>query len=549
MKNKLIIRLIVLLLVFTIPVQAIIDDKSEVINKLKIDEQGNIIEGTVSFSNQQTEIGDIVAENLNAEDIKVSNIILDKKYGVTTLTFKEGGQFDINIKDPITEETNTLNFENIKEGGIIKLDEKGNIIEADITSASEKSYTTFTFIEGTDPSDTQKFMVNVPENTRVIFSGGDGVGSPGFVDIYKGEGTNDISYVLDDKLEGKIDMNGENLEKVRIQYDKIGDTKVYRIDSVGGGSVLSITSILGGDGKQEIKIDTGKHFKEGIRTGGSEELEHGHSIVKTNKQGQIEDIKLSNSEVKIHSNMGEIHAHQGSRDEFNLRSIDDIEVGHHGSAEDIEELGRFFETGTGTKVNVGFNLDEKLGPSLEVTSIFGLDSSININEGSHITNIGSDSNEGVNVFKAKASLGFPFGEERHNKIDSLSEFGEGDPGLHGNSESLFNTLLEGFEGLEGGEQGGHQDEHLEGFERLVPTLDLSSNFRSIRRYGNSIIVPTEISLGASCNPLTGELGCKAEIIKRIYNPDGEIKAQYFIGYSGRENFEENVVGVGIGIFF
>ncbi|MBL7100416.1 MAG: hypothetical protein ISS23_00505 [Nanoarchaeota archaeon] len=140
-------------------------------------------EGMVTKANfeikKEGQIGNIIGEEIKKEEVTVKNVRLDKKDGITTLTIQQEGY--AKVKDKL--------FMNVQDGGKLKLDEKGEVTEADFIST--KSGTTY---------ELGNKIIQVEEGTRLLYKSG-------VLEVF-GE---DKTITLDDQ---KITLNGDNSIKV-----------------------------------------------------------------------------------------------------------------------------------------------------------------------------------------------------------------------------------------------------------------------------------------------------------------------------------------------
>ncbi len=134
---------------------------ASIIQELKVDNNGYVTEGSIEFT-QQSQIGNLVGKNIKIEDVTVSNARLTKNNGISAFTLKENGNLIIRERDPNTgQPSRGRNYNNIAAGGIIKLDENGQVIEADITSNERGSAISFA-----------DKVIEIPPDTRVTFKDG-----------------------------------------------------------------------------------------------------------------------------------------------------------------------------------------------------------------------------------------------------------------------------------------------------------------------------------------------------------------------------------------
>jgi len=131
---------------------------------------------------EEGDIGNIVGKDLNKEDIRIcKDTQVQKEEGVTTLTTTEGCS-GITIKG--------ITFSNIQEGGTLKLDEQGNVLEADFTTTGDCQPNPCTYELGGE-------QIKAYSDTRVVYKDGE-------FDAYGPGKTVEIG----DK---KIEMHGESI--------------------------------------------------------------------------------------------------------------------------------------------------------------------------------------------------------------------------------------------------------------------------------------------------------------------------------------------------
>ncbi len=142
----------------------------------KFDKDGYVSEGNF-ISEKDGKIGNLVGKDVKQDSLQISKgIKFDKKDDLSTLTFTDNNQY-AKINDNL--------FMNVKKGGILKLNDKGELIEADIISSDKGGSYTF----GNE-------IVKVPSNTRVTYKDGQ-------IKVYG----NGKSFDLSNSLEGKVTTN------------------------------------------------------------------------------------------------------------------------------------------------------------------------------------------------------------------------------------------------------------------------------------------------------------------------------------------------------
>ncbi|MBS3152304.1 hypothetical protein J4230_02740 [Candidatus Woesearchaeota archaeon] len=200
---------------------------AEIINELKVDNYGYVESGSIKFKSD-SEIGNFIGKDISKEDIVVANAQFSKENGITTLTIEEGGRLD--IKDKAIGKTRV--YSNIAKGGVFKLNEKGEITEADITSNDKGSQ--FSFGDK---------LIDVKPNTRVVYRNGQIV-------VYGKEKSFTLSSSLNEKDKGSnikiidgdsVTINGNEIIGVGFQGE---DFKVAGLNGGFGRVVLNDGRII-----------------------------------------------------------------------------------------------------------------------------------------------------------------------------------------------------------------------------------------------------------------------------------------------------------------
>ncbi|MEK6913191.1 MAG: hypothetical protein AABW47_00785 [Nanoarchaeota archaeon] len=116
-------------------IKSYIEQGASILGDLKINENGQIEEGIISF-NEETSIKKLF-EDSNAEDIAISNA--DYNFKTQKITFKEEGYLQIKLKDE-DGKIQELNYENIAEGYLKLNESSGNVEEAEIITGKDSTY-------------------------------------------------------------------------------------------------------------------------------------------------------------------------------------------------------------------------------------------------------------------------------------------------------------------------------------------------------------------------------------------------------------------------
>lgn len=138
-------------------VKSYLNKGSAILEELRVNEEGQIEKGIFDFNEEEYSVKDFF-ENLTAEDVILSNAKYD--FETKEITMKEDGFLKLKIKD---EEGNIqeLNYENIKENGVFKLNSKGLVEEAEFTTSDKSEYKF---------GDNEKIKVN--EDTFIVYENG-----------------------------------------------------------------------------------------------------------------------------------------------------------------------------------------------------------------------------------------------------------------------------------------------------------------------------------------------------------------------------------------
>lgn len=220
-------------------VQSYIDTGANILEDLKVNEKGEIEEGVVMFGEEEYEIGYFFV-NLTSEDIKVSNAEYDFK--TKTLIIGEEGFLKIKIED---EDGNIQEFvyENIKEGGIFKLDENGKIKYAKIISSGEEGcpscLSTYEF--------ENNHRILVEADTEIIYENGEVIvyknKKEGF-GFYLSEDSETFDYTRINILEDKVIIKGNKIigKNFEIMDNKISGILPHRFGEVtiSGNKIINV---------------------------------------------------------------------------------------------------------------------------------------------------------------------------------------------------------------------------------------------------------------------------------------------------------------------
>ncbi|MEW6063170.1 MAG: hypothetical protein AB1571_02255 [Nanoarchaeota archaeon] len=176
-------------------IKGYVDEGAAIVNELQLNENGEVVGGSIKIGEEQS-IGNLMNSQLDKDSIKIADSEYSVKEGTATVMVGENGY--VKVKD---KETGLgYSYENIKKGGLVKLDNNGKVTEADF--AAKEGGGTYAF--GTD-------VVKVPSNARVIYKNGE-------VKVIAKEG---------DVIEtSQIIEQGKNTESRRISVLKDGDVNV-----------------------------------------------------------------------------------------------------------------------------------------------------------------------------------------------------------------------------------------------------------------------------------------------------------------------------------
>jgi len=137
------------------------DAGAEITEELQVNDQGVIEKGTMEFGQNQESINEFIGKDIENKVISVSNVQIAKEEGISTITTKEKGFLVITKTNPESGEERSFSYDNIKEGGKLELDEKGELIGADFTTNEQGG----TYVFGSD-------QIAVPPNSKVLFKDG-----------------------------------------------------------------------------------------------------------------------------------------------------------------------------------------------------------------------------------------------------------------------------------------------------------------------------------------------------------------------------------------
>jgi hypothetical protein len=117
-------------------IKSYIEQGASILEELKINEEGNIEGGVISFGEEENSIKKLFIDS-NTEDIAISNA--DYDFETQKITLKEGGYLKVKVKDD-EGKIQELNYENIAEG-YLKLNESTGLVEeAEIVTSGDSTY-------------------------------------------------------------------------------------------------------------------------------------------------------------------------------------------------------------------------------------------------------------------------------------------------------------------------------------------------------------------------------------------------------------------------
>lgn len=169
--------------------------------------QGSEFKGTINEKTGFIESGSMTIGTVNAN---MANLKVSFKDGIGTCTFGKGGSLQLG----------GLKYNNIKEGGIIKVDSSGNVVEGDITSSAQSTYT----FGKNQP-------LGVPKDTRVAYKNG-------VLTVY-GKGK-ELSYGKEyvKILSDKVNIEGDKISGLNFNINDI-HARGIGVCSPSGGSILT----------------------------------------------------------------------------------------------------------------------------------------------------------------------------------------------------------------------------------------------------------------------------------------------------------------------
>src|SRR3989344_5420809 len=112
--------------------------------------------GIYEFNDTEADFGNLIGNEIENEDVSGKDVVLNKTFGSNTITFtKEGSYF--NISGDLFE---NVKFQTPLTNSFVKLNEKGEITEADLTASDD---TSFVF---------NNTKIDIKKGTQVIYQNG-----------------------------------------------------------------------------------------------------------------------------------------------------------------------------------------------------------------------------------------------------------------------------------------------------------------------------------------------------------------------------------------
>ena len=235
-------------------IEGYVDEGAEIIRDLQVDEQGQIQEGTIQFSEEIQEIGNLIGEDLENDKVFISQAEFEKSEGITTITFNTNESLLVN-KDQFgrnhfftnIRKANSYCFvcqsesESGTNNAYVKFDDQGDIVETDFMTNERGGV----YVIGND-------RINVPPNSRVLFK--DGKVTIDIPDQDEGKSTSlELPNFIDPKLSGNlIEIRGKNIELIGTQTQAILNSGIVHIKD-GQIYIPEITTSIIND----VEIDTG----------------------------------------------------------------------------------------------------------------------------------------------------------------------------------------------------------------------------------------------------------------------------------------------------
>ena len=196
-------------------VKGYIDQGANIVSELKLDDKGEIQEGSIKFD-KLSKVGSLINKDLKDEDIQISKGSLNIINGKPALTLDEGGS--VNIKGKL--------YMNVEKGATFKLDDKGSLDEADFKSKGGEYF-----------FDEQK--IKVPAGATVDYTNG----------VLRISGVNEFDL----GIKGENEYGG---------YHKIsGDNLMIKGSIINGGSFkVDGVEVYGLEGKATLSIIGEKRY-------------------------------------------------------------------------------------------------------------------------------------------------------------------------------------------------------------------------------------------------------------------------------------------------
>ena len=179
-------------------VQSYIDLGAEILVDLEINDEGQMTEGTILFGNEEiSDIGNLVGDGLEKEDISVKGMRLDKYEGISTFAFKES-ESNIEIKGKKFGDIQSESEANLPS--YIRLNEEGKITNAEFTTNEKGGF--YDLGEG---------YFEAPPNSRVEYDSESG--EPPKIKIPQAE------PVIEEGIVSIVDNHISELPKAEVIYE------------------------------------------------------------------------------------------------------------------------------------------------------------------------------------------------------------------------------------------------------------------------------------------------------------------------------------------
>src|SRR3989344_2059374 len=325
-------------------IQNYIQQGAKILSKggMKVNDKGVIVEGSMEFSENQQNIGNLISEKFKPEDISLKNMKFEKKDGLTTFTFKEGGS--LKLTKQVKDNTGKLQkvpviYNNLEKDSAITIDENGEIVKAKINSKNPGS---FNFNNIPQITSDYPLTINYENGIAKVYGEKFSVADTQFSNNLQGRASVDIipnkGFLINENT--KALTNGVEIETkyaskpIYLATEKFGNYDKIKTEDryLYLGKELELVSKTGtdfdlnlygkdtknkfiGEGNKYLKIDSGKSVTYEISSAEKLKLSdnnlilndvdmlerNGDSAIKYSKKGDIDIISFGDINSQTHS--------------------------------------------------------------------------------------------------------------------------------------------------------------------------------------------------------------------------------------------------------